>query len=679
MANQSYKSLRDKPYHIVSDVLNFVTSEPATPNKGDKYLNTTAGASSATAQVLTAFDVVTWNGTDWTVESLQGGEFVYNENGEVRYTFDGTALVPFGGALSAQTLTDAAGTITWDTSLGENASITIASTGRTITATNITAGMFYALVVNGNSQFSLDTMFKMPDGAAMAGYTPKFAGVTNLTFFSPDGVKLVFLGDAGITSEGSGGYTTNGLIIDNETGEGKLSSNGTASFLALLNANSFTSVQEQGFINQNIASLSFSPRQRVSWTASDNTNRTITSVTGFNTSLSSPYMIKFRNTGTLPVTFTIPAEFKKTDGTTNVGTVIVAAGTEEYHMFMPEQRTAGTVLRRIYPADPGGVVIQTLTDAASIAWDGALGTYAILNYNTVDGLLQNITNPVDGQLYILNVKNTGVQRHLYFDTKYRFNSGAAISTQGGISVGNGSTTLLITYDGLNDRFIIANGLGLVGVYGYGVSNGGTITLGDVQEGNSVNYVTTLPNAGTATATIAAPSTRFFAGLDGRFKSVYFTLVGSTVDTIYTFSSYWKNLDNTSFGNITVPAGERKTYLFYSYTSEGVNISVTPDLTPSLKPVTSATYTLLSDDDIISLDSTSNAINVTFPITLPDGKFYTIQYVQTSNQITFTAGAGTTIVDPSSYTPVASFVLPGSVGQYGTTNFFKVGTVWNFVG
>jgi hypothetical protein len=218
--------------------------------------------------------------------------------------------------------------------------------------------------------------------------------------------------------------------------------------------------------------------------------------------------------------------------------------------------------------------VQTLTDAASIAWNSSLGNYAILNYNTVDGTLQNITNPVDGQLYILSVKNTGAQRYLYFDTKYRLNSGYAAS--GGVSVGNGSTALIITYDGLNDRFIIANSLGLVDVISYGTSNNGTITLGDFAEGKQVNFVSTNPSAGTALVTINTPSTRFFAGLDGRLKTLYLTLVGSTVDTTYSFTSYWKNESFGNFGNVTVPAGQRKTYLFYAYSAEGVNVKLTSE-------------------------------------------------------------------------------------------------------
>jgi predicted membrane channel-forming protein YqfA (hemolysin III family) len=71
--------------------------------------------------------------------------------------------------------------------------------------------------------------------------------------------------------------------------------------------------------------------------------------------------------------------------------------------------------------------------------------------------------------------------------------------------------------------------------------------------------------------------------------------------------------------------------------------------------------------------------VTFPITLPEGKFFTIHYKKTANSVTFTAGAGTTIVSPLTYTEQASFDAQGSVGQIGTTKIFRLGAVFNFLG
>jgi hypothetical protein len=104
-----------------------------------------------------------------------------------------------------------------------------------------------------------------------------------------------------------------------------------------------------------------------------------------------------------------------------------------------------------------------------------------------------------------------------------------------------------------------------------------------------------------------------------------------------------------------------------------------DYNSNPKIITSATYTVLPNDGILSFDATANNIVVTFPITLPEGKFFTIHYKKTSNSVTFTAGAGATIVSPLTYTEQASFDAQGSVGQIGTTKIFRLGSVFNFLG
>jgi hypothetical protein len=100
---------------------------------------------------------------------------------------------------------------------------------------------------------------------------------------------------------------------------------------------------------------------------------------------------------------------------------------------------------------------------------------------------------------------------------------------------------------------------------------------------------------------------------------------------------------------------------------------------NIKTVIAVNYTILPNDSIIVLDATSNDIVLDFPLTLPEGKEFLFQYVKTSNDITFGAGAGTTIVDPTTYLPAASFNAPGTVGQYGTIKIFRIGTIFNFLG
>jgi hypothetical protein len=98
-----------------------------------------------------------------------------------------------------------------------------------------------------------------------------------------------------------------------------------------------------------------------------------------------------------------------------------------------------------------------------------------------------------------------------------------------------------------------------------------------------------------------------------------------------------------------------------------------------KTITAATYTALNSDKYLILDATSNAINFTLPLTYPEGAPLTIKYTQTSNSLTITAGAGTTVVSPLTSQPVSSFIAPGTVGQVGTTQFIRLGTVWSNFG
>lgn len=50
----------------ILSVLNFVTSEPAAPTLGDRYINSATGVSSVTGQAVVADHIYQWNGTSWT-------------------------------------------------------------------------------------------------------------------------------------------------------------------------------------------------------------------------------------------------------------------------------------------------------------------------------------------------------------------------------------------------------------------------------------------------------------------------------------------------------------------------------------------------------------------------------------------------------------------------------------
>jgi hypothetical protein len=84
----------------ILDQLNFVTSEPASPTIGDRYINTTTGDSSETTQAVTATYIYVWNGDDWTEYVPVEGWTVWDVDGDTNYTFNGLAWVEFGSTVS---------------------------------------------------------------------------------------------------------------------------------------------------------------------------------------------------------------------------------------------------------------------------------------------------------------------------------------------------------------------------------------------------------------------------------------------------------------------------------------------------------------------------------------------------------------------------------------------------
>ncbi len=106
----------------VSGRLNFVTSEPAAPSEGDRYINLNTGASSVTGQAVVATHVYEWNGTEWTDITPTEGMMLTVEDENVPYYYTGaawTTSVPFGALAIA-----AAGTV----ALGEGANVTAGTT-----------------------------------------------------------------------------------------------------------------------------------------------------------------------------------------------------------------------------------------------------------------------------------------------------------------------------------------------------------------------------------------------------------------------------------------------------------------------------------------------------------------------------------------------------------------------
>ena len=84
----------------VLDQLNLVTSEPASPTVGDRYISLATGTSSVTSQAVTIHYIYEWNGTDWTEFIPNEGWTVWIEDIDTNYTYNGSTWVEFGSTVS---------------------------------------------------------------------------------------------------------------------------------------------------------------------------------------------------------------------------------------------------------------------------------------------------------------------------------------------------------------------------------------------------------------------------------------------------------------------------------------------------------------------------------------------------------------------------------------------------
>ena len=80
----------------VIDELNLVTSEPASPTLGDRYLNTATGSSSETSQSVTDDYIYQWNGTSWTEIVPDEGAVCLVEDRDMLVGYNGSAWVDVG-------------------------------------------------------------------------------------------------------------------------------------------------------------------------------------------------------------------------------------------------------------------------------------------------------------------------------------------------------------------------------------------------------------------------------------------------------------------------------------------------------------------------------------------------------------------------------------------------------
>jgi len=93
----------------VKSFLNLVTSEPASPASGDRYINTDTGDSSETTTAVTANRIYEWDGTDWVETTPDVAAAVTNRDDSLIYVWNGTDWVETGTGGSHNSMSDLQG------------------------------------------------------------------------------------------------------------------------------------------------------------------------------------------------------------------------------------------------------------------------------------------------------------------------------------------------------------------------------------------------------------------------------------------------------------------------------------------------------------------------------------------------------------------------------------------
>jgi hypothetical protein len=91
--------------------LNFVTSEPAAPAEGARYLSTTTGAGSVTGQAFAAKSIYQWNAGEnwWLTVAPNIGQLVYDEGTDALLGYNGSAWATIGSFAQLGELASCAG------------------------------------------------------------------------------------------------------------------------------------------------------------------------------------------------------------------------------------------------------------------------------------------------------------------------------------------------------------------------------------------------------------------------------------------------------------------------------------------------------------------------------------------------------------------------------------------
>lgn len=95
-----------------------------------------------------------------------------------------------------------------------------------------------------------------------------------------------------------------------------------------------------------------------------------------------------------------------------------------------------------------------------------------------------------------------------------------------------------------------------------------------------------------------------------------------------------------------------------------------------KPVTdvATTYTVVETDAILALDSSGGSFTVTIPASRTNNELH-LHIVRDANDVTIQCSGAETIIDPLTYSPDTSIVVPGVVGLHTFIDLYRVGDIW----
>lgn len=272
---------------------------------------------------------------------------------------------------------------------------------------------------------------------------------------------------------------------------------------------------------------------------------------------------------------------------------------------------------------------------------------------------------------------------LYLESSSTVSNGYSIFTINATGIGNAATiNHTSSGDGLrmikqgNGRAIniqatLASTGDALFIQNTGIGTNIYSTAGSNQIGSAHIFNTSQTTGTNVEITSASLTTGFALAITGKtvLKSQSILQFNNPANT---FSTTFKAGVNTANIDYTLPIVAPVTGQTLTATSAGVLSWGRVNATKT------TSFSLASTDGITAIAQTA-ALIATLPSTVSDNVEYTfIGIIDTTKSVTFTAGAGTTIVNPVTFLPVTSFVMPGTTGQYYSLKIIKNNNVWNII-